>query len=236
MNVMSSRILLLFTIAAFMLITPAPIHAWEWKDAMLKRVSLPSVLQTVETKTSADFDFDGIPDTLILIDGHATIKTEDRIRWQSPQAWRVTQAQIADLNRDGQPEVALLVWRPFRPWPVDAWLPNGGRIRSFHDSKGESCHIILIGWKRDAFRELWAGSALAEPIKAFAAVDLTESGRQYLVALESEYDDLPVAPARRLKVWEWNGFGFTVVNKLKDAFNLMVITQTEAGRVLILTD
>ncbi|HET9914081.1 MAG TPA: VCBS repeat-containing protein [Anaerolineales bacterium] len=236
MNIMSGRILLLFTIAALTLITPAPIYAWQWNEPELRRVPVPSTLHVVEGETSADFDADGIPETLTLTAGRAAIQTGAQTRWQSPQGWRIVQAQIADLNRDGQPEATLLVWRPFKPWPVDAWLPNGGRINSFRDSRGESCHIILIGWKRDAFRELWAGSALAEPVKEFAAVDLARSGRQYLVTLEGVYDDPPSASARRLKVWEWNGFGFTVVHELDDSFSLLVPARMEDGQVVILTD
>ncbi len=236
MNVMSSRISLLLAVAALVLSTPVPIRAWQWDDAMLRRVPAPFVWRAVEAETSTDFDGDGLLETLTLTNGRATIETEVQTRWQSPRGWRVVQAQIADLNRDGQPEAALLVWRPFKPWPVDAWLPNGGRISSFHDSNGVSCHLILIGWKQNAFRELWAGSALADPIKSFAAVDLTGDGRQYLVTLEGEYDDPLSAPARRLKVWEWNGFGFTVVNEVEDSFSLMAITRTETGQVLILTD
>ncbi len=236
MNVMSSRLLLFFAVATLMLTTPIPIHAWQWEDATLKQVPIPSVSLTVETKTSVDFDSDGVPETLTLTAGRVMIQTGSQTRWQSPQGWRVMQSQVADLNRDGQPEAVLLVWRPFKPWAVDTWLPNGGRISSFHNSRGESCHIILIGWKRDAFRELWAGSAMADPVNRFAAADLAGNGRQYLVTLEGKYDDPPSASARRLKVWEWNGFGFTVVSELDDSFNLMVIGQAQNGRILILTD
>jgi hypothetical protein len=144
------------------------------------------------------------------------------------------------LNRDRRPEVTLLVWRPFRPWPVDAWLPHGGRIQSFQDSNGSSCHIILIGWKQDAFREVWAGSALVDPVKRFAAADLMGDGKPYLVTLEGAYNDPPSAPSRRLSIWEWNGFGFSIVNELEDAhaahaFRLMGIAQVEDRQVLILS-
>jgi hypothetical protein len=94
----------------------------------------------------------------------------------------------------------------------------------------------LIGGKQGAFREIWAGSALADPVNRFAAVDLMGNGQQYLVTLEGQYDDPSSAPARRLKVWEWNGFGFTLVNELEDAhaFSLMGIAQTDDRQVLIL--
>ena len=142
---------------------------------------------------------------------------------------------MADLNQDGLPEVVMLVWRPFKPWPVDTWLPHGGRIDNFHDSAGRSCHLILIGWTKNSYRERWAGSALAEPIETFAVADLADSGEQLLVTLESEYDDPPSAPARRLKVWEWNGFGFTVVSQIQGTFNQLAIARAGNGQLLILT-
>ncbi|MGE5376426.1 MAG: hypothetical protein ACM3XO_15310 [Bacteroidota bacterium] len=100
-----------------------------------------------------------------------------------------------------------------------------------------SCHIILIGWKQGAYRELWAGSAMANPVKRFTTVDLLGTGAQYLVTLEGEYEDPLSAPARRLKLWEWNGFGFTVVNELDDSFPLMgiAIAQTSNRQEVILS-
>ena len=236
MNLMSPRVLLLLFIAASMLVSPTPIQARQLNDSGLRRVSIPLAVRLVAAETSADFDKDGIPERLSLTENGAAIQSQGQTRWQSPQPWQVKQALIGDLNRDGLPEAALLVWRPFKAWPVDAWLPNGGRIGSFHDSQGRSCHIVLIGWKQDAFREVWAGSAMADPVDRFAVADLTGNGQQYLVTLEGAYDDPPSAPARGLKVWEWNGFGFTVVNELEDAhaFSFMGIAQLDKRQVLIL--
>jgi hypothetical protein len=237
MITMSGRAFLLLAIMALALVSPSPLQAWWWQDLTLQRIPIPSDLQLVAAHPSADFDRDGIPESLTLTRGRLTIRTGSQARWQSPPAWHVAQAQITDLNRDGLPEVILLVWRPFKPWPVDAWLPHGGRIQSFHDSNGLSCHIILIGWKQAAFRELWAGSAMADPVKHFVAADLAGNGRPYLVTLEGVYDDPPFAPSRRLNVWEWNGFGFSIVNEWEEAhaFSLMGIAQIDEKQVLILS-
>jgi hypothetical protein len=231
---MFRRIFVLLGFAAFTLVSPACIRAWQLGDSTLKAVPMPSGAHLVVAPMSADFDGDGAPDTLTLANGHAVIRSGGQIRWQSPQAWQVQQVQVADLNRDGLPEAVLLVWRPFKPWPVDTWLPSGGRIKNFHDSAGMSCHLILIGWTKNSFRERWAGSALAEPVKTFAVADLTGNGKQYLVTLESEYNDPPSTPARRLKVWEWNGFGFTVVSKKDGPFSQLAIAQADNGQMLIL--
>lgn len=226
----------MLVLAALGLVWPAPMQAWQLDHQTLKRVPIPTNLRLVGAETSANLDNNGARENLILREKRAIIKTESQTRWQSPETWQVTQALIADLNHDELPEAVLLVWRPFKPWPVDAWLPHGGRIDSFHDSNNRSCHVILIGWKQGSFREIWAGSALADPVNRFAAVDLMGNGQQYLVTLEGKYDDPSSAPARRLKVWEWNGFGFTLVNELEDAhaFSLMGTAQTDDRQVLIL--
>lgn len=238
---MSHRIVLLLALTGLMLISPAPIpcghivRAWKLVDSRLEPVS-PTFDSDpfLRTLPLPDFDGDGQPETLTLANGQVSIQSGEQVRWKSPQAWQVRQAQVADLNHDDLPEVVLLVWRPFKPWPVDAWLPSGGRIKNFHDSAGKSCHIILIGWHKNAFRERWAGSALAEPVKTFAVADLTGSGEEFLVTLESAYDDSPSAPARQLKVWEWNGFGFSVVSKMTGSFSQLEIVRAGNGQSLIL--
>jgi hypothetical protein len=233
-NMMFRRIFFLLGFAAFTLISPTPIRAWHLVDSTLRPIPLPPGTQLVEPSSSVDFDGDGFMEAVTLANGQASIQTGEQIRWQSPQAWEVRQAQIADLNHDGLSEAVLLVWRPFKPWPVDTWLPYGGRIDTFHNSAGMSCHLILIGWTKNSFRERWAGSALAEPVKSFAVANLTGSGEQFLITLESEYDDPPSAPARRLKIWEWNGFGFAVVSQMQGAFNQLTIVRANNGQLLIL--
>jgi hypothetical protein len=232
---MPGRPFVLLVLAALALVSPSPLQARGWEDLTLQGAPIPLDLHLVAAGTSTDFDNDGIPESLALTGGQVTIRTGSRTRWQSPAAWRVAQAQISDLNHDGLPEATLLVWRPFKPWPVDAWLPHGGRIESFQDSDGLSCHFILIGWKQDAFREVWAGSAMADPVQRFAAADLAGNGKPYLVTLEGAYDDPPSAPSRRLTVWEWNGFGFSIVKELEEAFSLMGIAQMDDRQVLVLS-
>ena len=231
---MFRRIFVLLGLAVFTLVSPAPIRAWHLDDSTLKPAPISPDARPLVEPTSVDFDGDGIPETLRLANGQAAIRSGGQIRWQSPPVWQVQQAQMADLNHDGLMEAVLLVWRPFKPWPVDTWLPNGGRIDKFHDSAGMSCHIILIGWYKNSFRERWAGSALAEPVKNFAVADLTGSGEEFLITLESTYDDPPSAPARQLKVWEWNGFGFTIVSKMTGLFSQLAIARASNGQILIL--
>lgn len=153
------------------------------------------------------------------------------ILWQSPAEWRVTEAQVGDLNRDRVDEVILLVWRPFQPWPVDRFTPYGGRIDTFHDDQGNSCQVILVGWQRGAFRELWAGSAMIRPLFNLTLADLDHDGRQELAALESTYEKPGQAIA--LTVWGWQGFGFTLIDRLEGPFQDLQIGADDFNTWLI---
>jgi hypothetical protein len=216
--------------------SPAPLRALELEPAGLTPVALPAGLISIKPLDQADLNRDGSTESLALAGGRLQIISDGRSVWQSPAAWTVIQAGITDLNHDGLSEATLLVWRPFRPWPVDQWLPVGGRIAGFQDAEGNSCQIILIGWRGGAYGELWAGSALAEPLRSFAVADLNGDKFQELVTLEGSYADARSAPARALKVWEWNGFGFTIVSGMEGKFNKMALVQARDGRNLILLD
>ncbi len=151
--------------------------------------------------------------------------------WQSPAEWQVKEALFSDLNLDGEDELALLVWRPFRPWPVDRFMPHGGRNASFHDAEGMSCQLILIGLVDGEFRELWAGSALADPIHSLHAADLDGDGLQELAALEYVYDGNPRDAT--LTVWSWNGFGFSLEARQEDDYASLLVLPTDSGNVLL---
>jgi len=226
---------ILLSLAALTLVSPHVTRAWELTPQGLRPVPFPASFELVEPPPQADLNGDGYPETLRLADGHLAILSGTQAVWQSPASWRIAQAAFTNLNHNGVTEVTLLVWRPFHPWPVDAWLPHGGRISEFHDADGQSCHLILIGWKRGIYRELWAGSALAEPLRAFAAADLDADGKEELAALEAAYDDPLSGAASRLKVWEWNGFGFSAVYSLEGRFRQMQIVRGADGRVMILS-
>jgi hypothetical protein len=226
--------ILWLTLGMLLQVSPAPLRALDLGPAGLIPTSIPAGIAPITPFTQPDLDGNRTPETLALTGGRLSIISSGEIVWQSPQAWQIVQAAISDLNHDGLPEVTLLLWRPFRPWPVDQWLPNGGRIAEFHNAEGQSCHIILVGWTRGGYHELWAGSAMADPITFFAAADLNGNNNQELVALEGLYTDPQSAPARTLKVWEWNGFGFTVVSSMDGAFSKMTLVQANNGHILIL--
>jgi len=63
---------------------------------------------------------------------------------------------------------------------------------------------------------------------------LTRDGKEFLVTLEADYHDLPSTPARQLKVWEWNGFGFSLVAASAGRFTQLSIGRQTVGPDFIL--
>jgi hypothetical protein len=217
------------------MVFPVPAKTWRYSTGRLVQLkSLPSG-GIVQMLSVADLNQDGRPERLVLQDGSLEIVSGEAAVWRSPAGWQVKRARFADLNRDGIPEAELLVWRPFQPWPVDRVLPYGGRIAAYQDIQGLSCHLILIGWRRGAYRELWAGSALAQPLVDFAAADLDGDGRQELVALEGRYSDPDANHGMELSVWEWNGFGFSLLARTQTMAKDLALYLTVDGRIMVLT-
>jgi hypothetical protein len=125
-----------------------------------------------------------------------------------PPSWHVTGSVLADVTDDGVPEWVLLVWRPWRDWPIQRWSSAPSPIADFHDAAGYSCHLILLD-PRDG-REIWAGSALPAPLLALSVGDVDGDGSNEVVTLEGDYAAGREGPATHVDVWRWNGFGFSL--------------------------
>jgi hypothetical protein len=224
-----------YLLAVLSLITIFHTHLtqWKWLDGDFLAIS-PQPAIPVLPIYEVDLNSDGTNERVVFIESGISIQREQQILWSSPPEWRVLQAQLTDLDRDGRSELTLLVWRPFAPWPIDAFLPHGGRIAEFHDTENQSCHIILIGWKGGTFRELWAGSALAEPLLNFYAADWNGDGRQELLAIETEYDH--PSKGRALSLWEWNGFGFSLMGRRITRIGKIAFLADREGEPFLLID
>jgi hypothetical protein len=219
---------------ALFLVAPARLQLFIWEQGAFFQTPFPTSMQPIELNNTVDLDNDGQLEQVILKNGIVTIHRNDASLWSSPPDWDVMQFKITDLNHDGQPEVTLLLWRDFAPWPIDDYLIHPGRIRDFHDRLGNSCHLILIGWRQQAFREIWAGSALIDPLLTFATADLDKDGKDELIALEGRYDDL-LGLNNAITVWEWNGFGFTLLSRGPQGYfhAFRMVHSTEATNLLL---
>ena len=125
--------------------------------------------------------------------------------------WEVASAALADVTGDGAPEWVLLVWRPWRDWPIQRWSSLPSPIAGFRDAAGRSCHLILLDPATG--REVWAGSALPAPFLALATEDADGDGRNEVVTLEGTYAAGRPGPATHIDIWRWNGFGFTLAER-----------------------
>ncbi len=125
-----------------------------------------------------------------------------------PPDWRIAASTLADVTGDGLPEWVLIVWRPWRDWPIQDWSPAPSPIAEFHDAAGDSCHLILLD-PRDG-QQVWAGSALPAPLLALAVGDVDGDAHNEVLALEGDYLTGWSGPAGSVVVWKWNGFGFSL--------------------------
>ena len=251
---MSSKIsLLLLSFITLWGVSPSYVNTWAFNGKNLHLIPAIPWLNPVSPIQQADSNHDGQPECLVLQSGQAQLypgscpaASSSVALWQSPPDWQVLQANFTDLNHDGSTEITLLLQRPFQPWPIDRFLPNGGRIADFHDAGGHSCHLILVGWKYGKYQEVWAGSALVDPLRSFAVTDLdgnSDSGQEHpecseqeLVVLEGSYADPPDQPAHVLSIWEWNGFGFSVLDRVNGEFHKLILATSPDGQRYILTE
>lgn len=217
-------------------LSPSFISIWRYDGSSLHQVDMAEMISpraVVTPPLSATLS--GEEYCLFHADEKVTIKPcgsqSGAPSWSSPDSWQVKEALFSDLNLDGEEEIALLVWRPFKPWPVDRFMPHGGRNSTFHDEKGMSCQIILIGLVDGVFRERWAGSALAAPVHSVIAADLDGDGLQELAALEYAYEGNPDLAA--ITVWVWNGFGFSLETRQNGPYASLLVTQTNSGNLLL---
>lgn len=234
----SLSVLLRIVIALFSLATMSPVFYSIWSldlDTQLTKVSDLVVSYSLISPSQKLGLGEGEEFCIDLSDSRAQVylcnEQSGGILWQSPDEWRVEEAFFSDLNMDGKFELTLLVWRAFRPWPVDNFMPNGGRIDSFHNKQDLSCHLILMDVLSDNPREIWAGSAMADPIRSLIAVDLDGDGRQELAAIEYQYDQQ--ASNGPLVVWRWNGFGFSLVARQKGYFSSLRAIEMKKKVVLV---
>ena len=230
--------LFLMTLFALITMSPASFQLWSVQENFGKIIPHDySGWQIISPNSLDSIDFGSDQDCLSFTNGSIRItdcqNKTDVIKWQSPQSWKVTEAISADLNRDGKNELVMVVWRPHKVWPIDSFLPAGGRIADFHDRSGLSCHLILVGWDGDNNRELWAGSSLIDPVFAIRAVDLDNDGYQELVALEGKYDNKNVSG--NLTVWDWSGFGFRLRARQQGSFSDFGIVSFDKD-VLVISD
>lgn len=202
----------LLCLVTMLLLSPIPVRKWSLEDSSLVSLSV-SESTAHNVRNIGEKMISQEENTFQLKDRHLVLLRNDRPIWSSPEEWLVNQAQLADIDGDDSPELVLLVWRPFKPWRVDQYLVNPGRIDTNHNSTNLSCHIIVLHLRQFPIKEKWAGSALVRPVRQILVQDLNQDGRDELISLESTYQTPTILPASTLSIWQWSGFGFSLIQR-----------------------
>jgi len=120
--------------------------------------------------------------------GVVYIFNNDLFSWQSPPEWIVPDLALGDPNDDGRNEMVVVV-------------------RKTDDQGNLTSHPFVIGYRGGIYRQLWGGSAVAQPLDEVELGDLDGDGFQELVVIEKN----PEKSERMITVWRWHGWGFSLV-------------------------
>jgi poly-gamma-glutamate synthesis protein (capsule biosynthesis protein) len=152
-----------------------------------------------------DLTGDGASEIIRLEGGRALIYQGGELAWQSPAEWRVVDLALGDPNDDGRGELLLALSK-------DA--PGGF----------ETSHPFILGYRGGAYRVLWGGSAVSEPILEVELGDLDGDRVQELVALEGN----------AVSLWRWHGWGFALLwRSTSGSFRDLMLLPQENGSSVI---
>jgi len=160
--------------------------------SLLARVQPPPIQSGRSSRVGAfrsgeiDLTGDGVPEQVHLDGGRVVISSPGDETWQSLPEWQVIDLALGDPNDDGRAELLLALWKPNAE----------GIARS---------HPFILGYRDGAYRVLWGGSAVADPILGVELADLDADGAQELIVLEQR----GAVPA--VAAWRWHGWGYTLL-------------------------
>ncbi len=160
-----------------------------------------------------DLTGDGVPERVRRAGEQVIIYRDGVEVWRSPAEWRVTDLALGDPNDDGRGELLLALWKQ----------DTAGVLRS---------HPFIIGYREGAYRPLWGGSAVSDPIHEVELGDVDGDNVQELIVLEEQGDGLD----RAVTVWRWHGWGFSLVWRSPlGRYRDLALIPGEAGRPLTIS-
>jgi hypothetical protein len=150
-------------------------------------VNVPQTPRTGSFRTGAiDLTGDGVAEQVRLEEQQVIVYHDGLEVWRGLPGWRVVDLVLGDPNDDGRSELVLALWKPGM-----ADVPRS--------------HPFIIGYREGAYRILWGGSAVADPIREVELGDVDGDGVQELIVLEEGGDGCAVT------VWRWHGWGFSLM-------------------------
>jgi len=171
-------------------VQPSPSHLGFTCDSQTCHpVEVPQIPETgLFWAGEIDLTGDGVPERVRRAGEQVIIYRDGVEVWQSPPEWRVADLALGDPNNDGRGELLLALWK--------------------QDAAGALCsHPFIIGYREGAYRLLWGGSAVSDPIHEVELGDVDGDGVQELIVLEERNDGLH----RAVTVWRWHGWGFSLM-------------------------
>jgi len=140
---------------------------------------------------------------MLIKAGRLEVKKDDKIIWTSPPAWQVQEAHMADLNGDGQEDIAALTMAP----------GEFGQVKPFwvtQDDKDVRQHIYIFNLKENIFHPVWMASRIYRPTCAFRLGRILPNGHNQLVTLDAATTTSDGScSASHVSIWGWNGWGFS---------------------------
>lgn len=133
--------------------------------------------------------------------------------WQGiPKRWKPWKLEIADVDGDGIREIIVGIIKPTKFFP-----------------KPHNC-LFIYGWNGKEVYKKWLGSSLSRPFTDFIFADLDGLKGEELIALETSLDG-----KKRLGIYRWNSFGFTLERQFGD-WQAARILRAENGKIWLEAD
>jgi hypothetical protein len=174
-------------------------------------VNVPQVPKTGPFRTGAiDLTGDGVAEQVRLEEQQVIVCRDGVEVWRGLPEWRVVDLALGDPNDDGRSELLLALCKPDAAGvPRDSTEPSSRDfVELSRDAQAEGLevsHPFIIGYHEGAYRILWGGSAVADPIREVELGDVDGDGMQELIVLEERGDGCAVT------VWRWHGWGFSLM-------------------------
>jgi len=152
-------------------------------------IEVPQTPRTGPFRAGAmDLTGDGVLEQVQRVQEQVVVFRDGAEVWRGVPEWRVVDLALGDPNDDGRGEMLLALWKP----------DGEGVPRS---------HPFIVGYREGAYRILWGGSAVADPIAEVELGDMDGDGIQELIALEEQGEGLD----RAVTIWRWHGWGFSLL-------------------------
>jgi len=132
-----------------------------------------------------DLTGDGVPEQVRRVGEQVEVYHHGVKVWRGLSEWQVADLAVGDPNDDGRAELLLALWKP----DADSVLRS---------------HPFIVGYREGAYRVLWGGSAVADPIHEVEVGEVDGDGVQEVIVLEEQGDE------RTIAVWHWHGWGFSL--------------------------